>query len=285
MAQEPRTTLHGVAESAPSYHDFPDKGNMASRIYAEDLRTAWLYDSADAQWWPDGYIAARWSYAVDGGVVAFHELHVQVPAGTIVMDGVLQILDPLTSVGAAKITLKLEAAAGAAGDVLAEVLITTTGDTEGLFDIVPVGTAATMIRCTEDRWVKLRITDAALTAGSFVVYLRCFRGFTSTETSSSSSSSSSSATSSSSSASSVTSSSSSQTSSSESSVTSSSSSVTSSSSSQPTSSSSSSATSSSSSVTSSSSSSATSSSSSSSSVTSSSSSVTSSSSDSSSDEP
>jgi len=261
----PRTVLHGIDQSGESFANKPPTGNHGARWFDEELGGVFIYDANDKKWKPDGDIVARWSFTEDGGDIGWYDLGVTLPAGTLIFDGVVQVIDPL--VGGGKIGLKVESAAGATNDILGDTALTI----EGLTDITPDGTATNTILLTADRNIKCQITTAAFTAGALELHLRCLRGGVSEETSSSSSSSVTSSSSSSSSSSSVTSSSSS------SSVTSSSSSGTSSSSAT-SSSSSSSATSSSSSVTSSSSSSVTSSSSSSSSATSSSSSVTSSSS-------
>jgi len=190
-----KTVLHGIAQSVDVATELPDKGNMASECFDEELLGKHVYDLEQKTWLPMEYVPFRWSFSEDGGFIGFHSL-VEIPANTIIFDGLFDVLDPLTSGGAAKITLKLEAAAGDAGDILVETLISSAG-TLGLHDIVPVGTIATSIKTTADRWVKLRVTDAAVTGGVLVGFLRCFRGFASEEVSSSSSSGSSSSSSSS----------------------------------------------------------------------------------------
>ncbi len=252
----PRTVWHGIDQSVETDAALPSTGNHGARCVVEETGSIFIYDANDKKWKPDDEVISRWSFTTDGGGVGWYDLGTTLPAGTIIMDGVLRVLDPLQSSGAAKIGIKAESAAGATKDILADVLISTAG-VEGVYDITPDGTAANAVLLTSDKNVKLNITVAALTAGVFELHLRCLRGGVSEEVSSSSSSS---VTSSSSSSSSVTSSSSTGTSSSSvtSSLTSSSStsSVTSSSSDSSSSvtSSTSSVTSSSSSVTSSSSS-------------------------------
>lgn len=206
----PRTVLHGVDQSVETHADLPDTGNHGARCVIEETGSIYIYDANDAKWKPDDEIIARWSFTDDGGGVGWYSLGAILPAGTIVFDGVLRVLDPLQSSGAAKIGIKVESAVGATKDILADTVISSAG-VEGVFDITPDGTAANAILLTSDKEVKLNITVANVTAGVFEVHLRCLRGGVSEEVSSSSSSS---LTSSSSSSSSVTSSSSSGTSSS-----------------------------------------------------------------------
>jgi len=228
MPQAPRTVLHGVDQSAPTFAKLPEAANMAAQCFQEDNLSKWIYDGVGKEWLPVEYIAARWNFTNDGGNVGFIDLNVQVPAGTIVLDGLYQVLDALVGAGAS-ILLKLEAAAGAVGDIIDTEAIGTAG-TLGLHDIDADGTVANAIVVTSDKYIKMEVTGAALTRGELVVFLRCLRGFLPTDVSSSSSSSESSSSQSSSSSSSQSSSSSSSQSSSSSSSTSSTSSVNSSSS-------------------------------------------------------
>ncbi len=172
MVLLPRTTLHGVDQIVPDAANLPDKGNMASECFTDDLLTKYVYDAASGVWLPIDYMAARWDFDSDGGAIADIGLGVVVPAGTILLDGLIDVLDPLTSEGAAKIAVKVEGA----GDVLAAGLISSVG-TLGLHDIVADGTATNMIKATVARTITLTPSVAALTAGALIVYLRCVRGF------------------------------------------------------------------------------------------------------------
>ena len=254
MTTKPRTVLHGVDQSCPTFADLP-RANMASEIFTEDLLAKLIWDADGTEWLPMEYIPFVWDFDVHGGVVSAIDLGITVPQGTIILDGMLCTVKPLQSGGAATVAISVEGA----NDILTAVIFTTPG-TEGLHDVIPTCAAANAVWVTVDRQVTFTIGGAPLTWGKMYGFLRCVRGFITEEASSSSSSQSSSSSSSSSSQSS--SSSSSQSSSSSSSQSSSSSSN--SSSSQSSSSSSSSQSSSSSSSQSSSSSSSQSSSSSSS---------------------
>jgi len=210
---EPRTVLHGNDESAEDFSSLPSNPNQASKCYLDALRSMHVYDAVDGDWWPWDYVVAEFDFDEDGGAVGTINLSdVVLPAGTIIMDGIILTVDPVTSAGAATIAI----AANAANDVLSQVTYTTPGS-EGLHDIVPLGAAANMVWCSADRYVVMTIGTAALTAGHFYVFLRTFRAWVTEETSSSSSDSDSSASSSSTSSTSSASSTSSQSSSSNSS--------------------------------------------------------------------
>ncbi len=192
MSHKARTVLHGIDQSVPTLDGLPGKGNYASKVMIEDTKTEWIYDFGRTRWIPLNILACHYKFADHGGNIGFIDISPVVPEGTIIVDGVLDVIQALTSEGAAEITLKAEAAAGATGDILAVVVIASAG-TEGLHEIVPLGTAATMVKCTGNLPIKLRVTVAALTAGEFVLYLRCLPGLhTKAQESSSSSSSSSS---------------------------------------------------------------------------------------------
>ena len=157
-------------------------------------------------------VTFRWSFADDGGALGGIAIGPDLPAGTVIWDGIIQVLDPLTSDGAAAVGIRL---GFGSDEILAEDTLSNNSlDAEGLVDIVPDGTATNSTTMATAGAVGMVISDAALTGGVLVVHLRCFRAGLSEEESSSSSSSSSSATSSSASSSSSATSSSSETSSS-----------------------------------------------------------------------
>jgi hypothetical protein len=166
-----RTVLHGVDTSAPNFAKLPAVGNQGSECYTDDLRARLVYDDAAGKWLPQEYIPFVYDFAVHGGAVGAIDLGISVPAGTIILDGIYDVVDALASGGAATIALKVEGT----GDVLAAAAIGTAG-TEGLHDVVPDGTAAKAIKATEDRKVTLTVAVAALTAGKLYGFLRCVRG-------------------------------------------------------------------------------------------------------------
>lgn len=168
-----RTVLNGIDTSAPSHAKLPALGNQGSEVYVDNLRARCVYDDGARKWLPEEYIPFVYDFAVHGGAVGNLDLGITVPAGTIILDGIYDVVTPLTSGGAATVALKVEAA----NDVLAAAAINTAG-TAGLHAIVPDGTAAKAIKATQDRKVTLAVAVAALTAGKLYGYLRCVRGLT-----------------------------------------------------------------------------------------------------------
>ncbi len=194
MSRFPRTVLHGIDQSVPTFYDLPDKGHDATLVLEEAHLNTWIYDPDFNYWWPYEYLAFEYDFAEDGGGVGFHNLDVEVPPNLLVFDGVLDVIDPFLSGGAATFEIRLEAA----DDILATGNLAANGGI-GLHDVVPDGTAANAVRTTVARQLYINIRVAALTAGKLIGFLRCFRGFDLEEQSSSSSGSSSTASSSSSS--------------------------------------------------------------------------------------
>ncbi len=194
---DPKTVLHGLAQSVPNFDGLPDKGHHGSLCLQEDLFYAWLYDPANTVWGPFEYVAFCYDFATDGGTVGAHALDVTLPENTIVWDGLCEVVDNFTSGGACTIALHVEGA----NDLVTATTIASAG-TIGFHDIIPVGTAATALRTTAEREITLTIATNAVTNGTIYGFLRCFRSFSLITSSSSASSSSASSESSSSSSSS-----------------------------------------------------------------------------------
>jgi hypothetical protein len=229
MTYIPRSSIAGADTSAPSFPKLPRRANQGAPCFLDDLLSSHVYDAGGERWLPMEYIAFSYDTELDGGEVGDIELDVVIPEGMIILDGLIDVVDPFASAGAATIAISVEGA----NDILNAGDLATNGGA-GLHDVVPAGSAATAVKTTEDRAVTVTIGTADLTGGKLFGYLRCFRGWPAEERSSSSSSSSSSVSSasessSSSSSPSESSSSSSSTSSSSSSSTSSASSASSSS--------------------------------------------------------
>ncbi len=184
------TVLHGIDQSVPSFYGLPAKGHPGSWTLQEDLFCSWLYDIERRVWTPYEYVAFEFDVSKDGGGIGFHNLDIELPADTLVWDGMLQVGVAPTSAGAATVAIKIEAAAGAPGDLWAASPFAWLG--VGLHDVIPNGTAVRAIRTTRAQQVKLEIRGAALTAGLLRGYIRCFRSQDTDLVSSSSSTSSSS---------------------------------------------------------------------------------------------
>lgn len=124
---------------------------------------------------PAAYGALRavrvdYSFAVDGGAVGTIALagSTVIPAGAIVLGGLLEVTTPPTSGGAATIAVQVEAA----GDTVAAAAISgAPWSTAGRKSVIPVFTGATSLKTTAARDVSIVVATAALTAGAFSVYL------------------------------------------------------------------------------------------------------------------
>jgi hypothetical protein len=113
----------------------------------------------------------EWSFAVDGGAVSTITLRSNdgpIPSGSIILGGVIDVtVAALSGTGTmafstGQTAADLTAATGAAGLTI------------GLKAIIPVFTAATMIKLTADRTPSVAIATAAFTAGTLrlrLVYL------------------------------------------------------------------------------------------------------------------
>lgn len=183
------TVIHGIDQSVPDFRNLPAKGHPGTIVHQEDFMCSWIYDIENLVYSPFEYICFEYDVSKDGGELGFHNLDVELPANTLVWDGMYQVGIALVSVGdRTTIEMKLEEPAGGNGDLLARVLIATAG-TIGLHDIRPNGTAALSIRCTAARQLKIEIRGAALTAGVLRGFIRCFRSFSGEDVSMSRSSS------------------------------------------------------------------------------------------------
>jgi hypothetical protein len=116
---------------------------------------------------------AQYDFAVHGGVAGSISLAVPIPDNAIVLDGVLEVITPLTSDGAATAAVQVN---GADDIIAATVIAGAPWHQAGLKDIVPVGTAVTAVKTTAARNVTLVVGVADLKAGKFNVWLRWVQG-------------------------------------------------------------------------------------------------------------
>jgi hypothetical protein len=183
--------LHGLLESVANYSKLPGKGNMAAECLAEDVLAKHIYDDGQRAWLPMEYIGFVYDVGEHGGTVADHTIGVTIPAGTIVIGGIIVIADKFV---AASGTPTVSIAANTAGDVL-NALDACAESINAKVATVPLfANAATWLVATSDRTITATVGSAALTAGRLYGYLMCFRNVIGGENSSSSSSSSSSST-------------------------------------------------------------------------------------------
>jgi hypothetical protein len=109
----------------------------------------------------------EYDFSKDGGAIGDIALRGSiVPKDAIIVGGFLYVNAACTSDGAATIALKTEGAA----DILAATPVATFA-LNAIIAVVPVFTAATMKRMTDNRYIVASIAAFALTAGKFVVVL------------------------------------------------------------------------------------------------------------------
>jgi hypothetical protein len=116
------------------------------------------------------WVRADYSFATDAGAVGTLALigTTAIPAGAIVLGGLLEVTTPPTSGGAATIAVQVEAA----NDTVAAAAVSgAPWSTTGRKSVIPVFTGATSLKTTAARDVSIVIGTAALTAGGFTVYL------------------------------------------------------------------------------------------------------------------
>jgi hypothetical protein len=109
-----------------------------------------------------------YDFSVSGGAIGSYSLLPSdqlIPDKAIITQVYIDIITGMTSTGG---TGTIALTANSAGDLLVAVdADTLSGVTSG----VPVGTAATMVKCTADRNIVLAIATAALTAGKIAVFV------------------------------------------------------------------------------------------------------------------
>ena len=109
-----------------------------------------------------------YDFSVQGGAIGSISLPVSIPSGVVILDGLLNVITPLTGSGATA-AIQIEGA----NDVISAAAISgAPWSSSGLKDVVPAGTAATAIKTTTTRVVTLVVGTHALTAGKFDLYLR-----------------------------------------------------------------------------------------------------------------
>jgi hypothetical protein len=218
-----RTVLHGTDQSVPNLSKLPTGGiNMAARVYDEKGLGTTIYDENVEKNLIDGEIGFIFDVATDGGEVGSYTLGT-LPAGTIVLDGIVHVIDDFSDTGdssssqssssssqstsssssssessqstsssssnsdssqstsssssssSSSVGANLAIGVITDNDIFAEVDPTTL--TAGLYDLVPVGTAATGIRVVTDGTVTLT-NGTTLETGKLHCVLRCLRTVT-----------------------------------------------------------------------------------------------------------
>ncbi len=112
----------------------------------------------------------EFDFAVDGGAIGTITLRAQpgdatgneIPAGSVIVSGYIEVDTPFTSGGAATVA----ATAEAAGDLQTAAAVSgAPWSTAGRKNVTPAATGATSVKTTVRRNLTLTIAAAALTAG------------------------------------------------------------------------------------------------------------------------
>jgi hypothetical protein len=121
---------------------------------------------------------ANWSYSVQGGSSAADISLVddegkpfKLPNKAIIRSVLIDVQTAPTSVGAGASKASIALTAQTSGDLKAAA---TVGTYSGLMAGIPVGSAATSIKLTADRTLKLTATTQALTAGKMSVLVEYY---------------------------------------------------------------------------------------------------------------
>ena len=115
-----------------------------------------------------GMALFQYDFAVDGGAQGTIVIGTdRIPSGAIILDGIIHVKTAVTSGGAATVALHVMSSE----DILAATAKASLS-LNALLDTVPVGTAATAVRCTASKGLSVVIADADLTAGVIVCGLR-----------------------------------------------------------------------------------------------------------------
>jgi hypothetical protein len=114
----------------------------------------------------------EYDFAVDGGAVGAITLRAgdgvgnELPAGSVILSGYIEVDTAVTSGGAATVSVGSE---GAADLLAASAVSGAPWSTTGRKSVVPTGTGATSVKTTAKRNLAVTVATAALTAGKFRV--------------------------------------------------------------------------------------------------------------------
>lgn len=112
---------------------------------------------------------ARYNFATDGGAIGAIDLlpAPMIPAGSYIIGGFMEV-DTIVAGSGASVAVNVESA----GDLVAAAAVSgAPWSTTGMKAVVPVFTAATLIKTTAARKVVATVSAAVLTAGVFDVVL------------------------------------------------------------------------------------------------------------------
>lgn len=112
-------------------------------------------------------INAVYDFAIHGGAIASIGLGVKLPPGAVVLSGLMKVITVPVGAGAS-----IGVLLATSGDVVAVAALSgAPWSTTGIKDVVPVGTAATMIALTAEKELTVVVSAAVLTAGKWELVL------------------------------------------------------------------------------------------------------------------
>lgn len=170
------TVTHGIDDSGIATKR-PTRGYDGGHFYETDTLGLRRFRDAALVWNPFEYVAFSYDFATEGGVVGDITLSAAVPAGCVVLDGIIDVITTFTSAAStATVALKVEAA----NDIVSAIAINDGSSpwNAGRKNIVPSGSAANGKKATAARSVVMTIGVQALTAGKMRGFLRCLRSTT-----------------------------------------------------------------------------------------------------------
>ena len=114
-----------------------------------------------------GWAVYEYDFAKHGGAISAITVGPKLlPAGAIIMDGIINVKTACLGTNGT-----MQVMAVGADDILTATNVSSL-TLNALIDIVPVGTAATMIRCTAATQLTCTIATTAFTAGVVAIGLR-----------------------------------------------------------------------------------------------------------------
>jgi len=136
------------------------------------LRTVFPYDRSSGIGLV-GNAKMTYDFAVDGGAIGtiIPLGSPKLPAGAIIIGGVIDVTTLLTSGGAATVGLGLGSGAQVASLFAPITVAGAPWSTAGLKAVIPIWTAATMVKVAAETQLSLTIAAFAVTAGKFDVNL------------------------------------------------------------------------------------------------------------------
>lgn len=151
----------------------------AGAVTAAKIGAAAVAESKLAAPNADGLHAMRvarftYDFAVQGGAVGTIDLAVTLPDKSVVLDGMVDVVTTFTTAGADAGTIAITMGAQAANMIVSAVAVSDGSNPwdAGLHAIVPLGTAATAVKLTAARAVRVVVGGQAVTAGKLVGFLR-----------------------------------------------------------------------------------------------------------------